>query len=82
MSAPHGKDPFEMRMQNVVQAGDRLQILETMLEMLAERFDKAAPRDSSALSRQMQLVMEEIQKIRDDEGDVVDELDMLDQQYG
>jgi hypothetical protein len=71
----------EKRMQNVVQSGDRLQMLETMLEMLAERFDKAAPRDSSALSRQIQLVMEDIDKIRADEGDTVDELDLLEQGF-
>lgn len=71
------KSPHEKRMQNVVQSGDRLQVLETMLEMLAERFDKCAPRDSAALSRQMQLVMEEIDKIRAVEGEVVDELDLL-----
>lgn len=68
-------DGPEMRMRNVIDSGDRLQILETMLEMLAERFDRCTPRDSAGISRQIQCVLEEIQEIRNKEGTFADGLD-------
>lgn len=58
-------DIAESRMREAVNSGDTLRILQTMREMLAERFDRASPRDSAGLSRQIQIVTEHILKVED-----------------
>ena len=55
----------ETRMADAVATGDTLAMLLAMREMLAERFDKASPRDSASIARQLQMVIEHVNKLND-----------------
>jgi len=57
-------DQQESRMTQAAATGDPLTMLLTLRDMLAERFDKASPRDSAALARQLQLVAESITRLQ------------------
>lgn len=64
------------RLQNVYRSGGtQLDLLETMLEQLTERFDIATPRDSAAIARQIQAVLDQIRDIKAENSPKTDELD-------
>lgn len=54
---------LESRMRSAEKSGNRLEMLKTMRVMLAERFDAASIRDTAALSRQLQIVCDQIAEL-------------------
>jgi len=62
-----GEGDYEDRMSLAAASGDALLTLTTLRDMLAERFDRASPRDSAGLARQIQLIMADIQKLQSGE---------------
>lgn len=62
------------RMALAASTGDNLQALLTLRDMLAERFDRASPRDSAGLARQIQLIMAQIAQMQSGDGTEDDKL--------
>lgn len=57
-------DDLESRMADAVATGDPLEMLMTMRTMLAERFDRAAPRDTASIARQLERTIGLIAELR------------------